>query len=711
MKNKFVRKLTALLSIMLLISFSLGIFSVSAEEYSSYQEKSDWANSTMVKQKAVYSHKASITGVELGISDFASPNDICVADNKIYILDSTNSRIVVLNNDYSLNRIIDNIIYKGEKIDISSSTGFYVHKDGSFYIADPSAMCVYVINNIGEVVHKILKPNSVIVPDDLEFKANKVIVDIDGYIFVLCDGVYYGAMVFDSNYNFCGFFGANQTKTNALDFLKNLLTNVFQTDIQKEYSQRALPYEFDDFYESNGFIYTATMNTTNNKGQIRKLSNSGVNVLNRNGSSADEFAFGNGETITMIDKTVAVENFCSVAVDENGYIYALDATYGRVFIYDDACNLITAFGGGMGLSEQQGAFLSACELAINGTDILVVDNQTNIITVFSRTEFGSTLYKAINYESDGKYDNAFPLWKEVMSQDAFNQRAYVGYANYYIAKGDYNNALEYAELGLDKELYEQAFEEIRRTFLAENLIWIFVIAFVLIGLVIFFTIRRKKAGPKPEKPIGIFKRVLLSIRHPIDTANYIERIRIERQTKLLNIYTGIAVLIFLIMFVFKVLETTAGGFLYVSFDSNTYNSALVFISTVGLAVLWCIVNWGLCTLFEGKGTFKEIVIVTAFAMIPQILNSIFFVVASHCLVYSESPIIAGVSTISWIVTIVILLVELSIIHDYSFFRAIGMSIATIIGICLAVFMIFLVVTLMQDVFNFMQSVYNEIVYR
>ena len=78
---------------------------------------------------------------------------------------------------------------------------------------------------------------------------------------------------------------------------------------------------------------------------------------------------------------------------------------------------------------------------------------------------------------------------------------------------------------------------------------------------------------------------------------------------------------------------------------------------------------------------------------------------------SEGAIISGASAIAWIVTIVILLVGLSIIHDYSFFRAIGMGLATILGMCIVAFMILLVLTLFQDLLEFVRSVYNEIVYR
>ena len=98
----------------------------------------------------------------------------------------------------------------------------------------------------------------------------------------------------------------------------------------------------------------------------------------------------------------------------------------------------------------------------------------------------------------------------------------------------------------------------------------------------------------------------------------------------------------------------------------------------------------------------------------QIINtsySIFFIIASQVLVYSEEPIITGVYVVCWLITIIVLLVGLSIIHEYSFFRSIGMSLVTIIGMVAVSFLLLLVLTLFKDVIEFVGSIYNEIAYR
>ena len=96
---------------------------------------------------------------------------------------------------------------------------------------------------------------------------------------------------------------------------------------------------------------------------------------------------------------------------------------------------------------------------------------------------------------------------------------------------------------------------------------------------------------------------------------------------------------------------------------------------------------------------------------PQILYGFFFLAASHVIVYSEQWILAIGSAIAWIATLAILLIGMCIIHEYSFLRALAMSLVTIIGMLLAVFVLLMVLTLFQDLFNFLSGIVTEYLYR
>lgn len=705
--------INVLIRMMVVLAVLLSVISVgvSAEEsvpYEAYQAWHGQGKTYNVKQKAVFTPSEQVTGEKLGIGFLSQPRDLCVSSDQIYVLDSGNNRVVILNKDYTLSRIVNSFNYNGELLEFSDAEGIYATEDGTLYIADPELRRVIVSDGEGTVKTVLTCPDSPIIPEGLDFMARKITVDRDGYLFVLCKGVYYGAMVFDQNYQFCGFFGANRTSQTVLGAVKEFITGLFQTDAKLEYSYRTLPYTFENLFEHNGFIYTTTISSDTDVGQIRKLSYSSTNVLNSDDGSADMFAFGNGKPVTLADRTTVKETFSAIAVDEYGLIYALDSTYGRVLVYNNNCELITAFGGGLGLGTQLGVFQSATEIDINGTDVLVLDSVQNAITVFNITDYGKILYQAMTLADKGDYAEAFPLWEKVHALDGYNQKAYIGMANYYISEHEYTKAMSYAKQGFDRDIYERAFEEVRRTFLADNFGWIVLVAVVVVAGLVFFILWRRK-HKKEEKDTDL-RLVLSSLIHPITVFTAIKRMNRQnprRQTRI----AMIAVMLMLLLFVAKTLETTWGGFMYVSYDPNTYNSLLVLLSTVGVAALWCIVNWALCTLFEGKGNFREIVIVTGFSLLPLICYSVFYIVATHVLVFSESAAIGTLNVVAWVLTILFLLIGMSIIHEYSFFRSLGMSVVTLLGMFLAAFVLLLVLTLFQDVVDFVKVLYFEAVYR
>ena len=164
--NQFKKFAVFALSIILIVSVVTTSVSA-ATNYPSFQEHNGEVDTTMVKQRALFNPEFTVSGVDLGIGDFNKPKDFCVKDNEIYILDSGNSRIVVLNTDYTLNRIIDSIINGEETVDLSQASGLYSDDKGLLYIADPENQKVLIADSTGTVIKEITKPDSPIVPKSL----------------------------------------------------------------------------------------------------------------------------------------------------------------------------------------------------------------------------------------------------------------------------------------------------------------------------------------------------------------------------------------------------------------------------------------------------------------------------------------------------------------------------------------------------------------
>ena len=171
-----------------------------------------------------------------------------------------------------------------------------------------------------------------------------------------------------------------------------------------------------------------------------------------------------------------------------------------------------------------------------------------------------------------------------------------------------------------------------------------------------------------------------------------------------------AVIIFL-FYLLTILKSLWGGFMYVIVDPEDFNALLILGGTVGLVVLFAIVNWAVCSLFEGKGTLREVFCVTGFALIPQLINCAFYIIVSHLVVPTGSSIISTVSVICGLWTAAILIIGIISVHDFSFTKTVLTGVLTIIGIILVVFVLFMILTFFRNFVGFAISLFREAIAR
>ena len=146
--------------------------------------------------------------------------------------------------------------------------------------------------------------------------------------------------------------------------------------------------------------------------------------------------------------------------------------------------------------------------------------------------------------------------------------------------------------------------------------------------------------------------------------------------------------------------------MYVKVDKSDFNALFVLGGTVGLVLLWTVVNWAVCTLFEGKGKFAEIFIVTAYSLIPLLNGYLFYIGASH-LLPSGTGFAQSLVTVCTIATAVLVFIGLIVVHEFSAFKALATVVATIIGIIVVIFILFMVFIFIQNLFVFVIGLFGE----
>lgn len=698
------RKIIMAATVLTLLFGLCASFWVSGEEvpyesYTYWEDTSAAGSRKAVYAKPSYTVKTVVSAASLGVKEFKQLSDICTdSSGNLYLLDGGNSRLIIADSNHTLVGELKSLNYNGEQLNFEGARSVYVHTDGTIYICDTDNQRVLLADAKGTVTDILTLPDSNLIPDDFRFLPIKVAVDSYGYTYVLSDGSYYGALLYTADNTFSGFYGANKVKGTLTDALSSLWSRLFVNNKKKEASVRALPYCFVDIcIDAENFVYTATGFTDISQmtGQIKKLNpGGGSNVLN----SDDVNFVDEGVNTTFDPGQMLKQDIGGVAVDNEGFMYCLDTTYGRVFLYDQECRLLTTFGGGMGTGEQAGTFKAANAIALRGSEVLVCDGIQNTVTVFQSTPYGALLRDTRALTLSGKYQEAKADWEEILRQDRNCQLAYSGLARAYLAEGEYTRAMTLARQGCDRDTYALAFDKQRNAFLTQYFWILLPCGLVLIGglLTVLVLSMRKKLAPIKNKQLRLMLNTAI---RPVQSFNEIKE---KKEGSLL--LCGVLVLLYYIL---SVLQELCGGFLFTFHDPSNFNSLWVLARSVGLIVLWIVSNKAVCTLMEGKGRLRDIAIVTCYSLIPVILGRVLFLVLSNILLPSEAEFLGILQTVMFLYTLLLLTIGTIKIHDYSMGRFLGTSALTVFGIAVIVFLVIMIGILMQQFFGFLVTLFLE----
>ena len=171
---------------------------------------------------------------------------------------------------------------------------------------------------------------------------------------------------------------------------------------------------------------------------------------------------------------------------------------------------------------------------------------------------------------------------------------------------------------------------------------------------------------------------------------------------------------FLIVFLLF-LATIADGRLYgfqfgVSYD-KTFNIIPYIVKSIVLFTAWVVGNWSICTLLDGEGTMKNICIYSAYALVPYIAQVFITVILSHFLIQDEVVFIQAIRILGTGWTVILLFSAIKSVHQYSFGKTVFAIVLTIAAMLVMLFLLVLFMSLVQQVYIFLSTIYTEISYR
>ena len=470
-----------------LLSGCITVLTASAREPYEVYNYDRWGEA--IPSQAGYIADRTVSGYDLDVGPFESPNDIFCDHNGIfYVVDSGNNRIVAIDTDFSKAiKVYDSFTMPdGSATRLKNPQGVFISAENDLmYIADNENARVLICDKDGNVQNEITKPTSEIYDQKRTFLPQRVIADKAGNVYVVLGNITTGAAMFNPEGEFIGFYGANRVQPTA-EIVGNYFKNLFMSEEKRARRMRKVPTGITSFDIDGDFIFTCTASSTQTTDTVKKLNAAGNNIF-----ASNDYVYGDYAPMydTSQNKLLAPA-ICDIDIAEDGNINCLDFTTGRIFQYDEDCHLLFITGT---IGKQVGSFDQVAALESKDDKLYVVDNRKDTVTIFTETDFGRIVHKATTYYNAGYYEEALEPWLEVLKRDGNYWRANVGVASALLRKGDYEGSMKYAKIAGIGSIYNKAFEGYRMEFLKKHFGLIFAVAgAIIIALLALGAVMKKR---------------------------------------------------------------------------------------------------------------------------------------------------------------------------------------------------------------------------
>lgn len=634
----------------------------------------------VTETQTAYMPKSSIP--KIGDYSLIRPMDLKITDDGyMYIADAGAAVVYVAD-------LEGNYISTIGKDVLVEPYGVFVTEDKNVYVADHSGK-VSVFDKDGNVTAEYFKPDHPLYGTGT-YKPIKIAVNAGGDMYIVCEGNGNGLVQLTPTEGgtFLGYFGTNYA---SVSFLRMIQEAIF-TDAQLAKMVSNLPATpVNVAIDKQGLIYTVTPGEKNTS--LKKLNIAGANLI-------EPDAWDGKET------SVAVGNHDNVYVaSSDGYIYEYNSEGDMLFVFggrDDGRFRI-------GLSKK----VEAIDVDIND-NLYILDSDSKQVQVFRATEFTNLLHNALNLYENGRYTESKEPLEKVLEMNSLFDYANEAMSRSYLQEEDYENALKYARVSKAFSVYSDAFWEVRNAWLRNNMIPAFgviILVIVILKLLSYFQKKKGIFNPFLKATGGIwnsatwkrFTYMFYYMKHPVDGAY---GLRYEGKSAYLNanIMIVLTTLVYLI-------NKYYCGFLLRTVREGRYTIATDILTVVGVFVLLTVCNYLMCTINDGEGTFKRLYCGLAFSLTPYVLFQPICILISNVVTYNEVFLIDFGQIFITVWVLILIFLTIKEVNNYTVKETIKIIFLTLFTVLILALLAFIIFVLCRQVFDFVGSVFREVVYR
>lgn len=153
------------------------------------------------------------------------------------------------------------------------------------------------------------------------------------------------------------------------------------------------------------------------------------------------------------------------------------------------------------------------------------------------------------------------------------------------------------------------------------------------------------------------------------------------------------------------------GFIF----NHNYNVPLDILFQIQILILpillFCISNWAITTLMDGKGTFYDIFMVVCYSLVPMILFNLASPLISNILSLKDMAYLTIFDITGVVWTLLMIFLGIQVIHEYSIGKMLWTLVLTAASAAIIIFICLLFFSLLQELGSFVYTIYREIALR
>ncbi|MCC3372035.1 Yip1 family protein [Cohnella sp. REN36] len=153
------------------------------------------------------------------------------------------------------------------------------------------------------------------------------------------------------------------------------------------------------------------------------------------------------------------------------------------------------------------------------------------------------------------------------------------------------------------------------------------------------------------------------------------------------------------------------GFIVNPHSPYSFNSMIQLRNVILPFFLWCVANWSLTTLMDGEGKFGEIVVASAYALLPIFLLFVPATIYSRFITQEETAFYYYLNGFAIIWFLYLIFVSTMTVHQYTVLKTIVTIGLTVVCMGFIVFLCMLFFSLIQQMYSVYFTIYRELQFR